>query len=44
MPGTALLVIDMRRALLKDVHNGEACLGKVAEPADRARAADVPVF
>lgn len=44
MPDTALLVIDMQRALLKDAHDGEACLGKVAEPTDRARAADVPVF
>lgn len=43
MPDTALLVIDMQRALLKDAHDGDACLGRVAELADRARAAGVPV-
>ncbi|MFG3018097.1 isochorismatase family protein [Streptomyces sp. NPDC048254] len=43
MPDTALLIIDMQRALLKDAHDGEACLGRVAELAERARAAGVPV-
>ncbi|MFD4508223.1 isochorismatase family protein [Streptomyces sp. NPDC058457] len=43
MPDTALLIIDMQRAMLKDAHDGEACLGRVADLADRARAADVPV-
>ncbi|MGW5653924.1 isochorismatase family protein [Streptomyces humi] len=43
MPDTALLVIDMQRALLKGAHDGEACLARVAGLAARARAADVPV-
>ncbi|MGY5057618.1 isochorismatase family protein [Streptomyces sp. 900105755] len=43
MPDTALLVIDMQPALLKDAYDAEACLGRVAELSDRARAAGVPV-
>ncbi|MFD4598969.1 isochorismatase family protein [Streptomyces sp. NPDC058464] len=43
MPDTALLIIDMQRAMMKDAHDGEACLGRVAELADRARADGVPV-
>ncbi|GGN41966.1 isochorismatase family protein [Streptomyces fuscichromogenes] len=43
MPDTALLIIDMQRAMLKDAHDGEACLARVAELADRARVAGVPV-
>ncbi|MFG3291096.1 isochorismatase family protein [Streptomyces sp. NPDC048179] len=43
MPDTALLIIDMQRALLKDAHDVEACLSTVAELAARARAARVPV-
>ncbi|WP_316773530.1 isochorismatase family protein [Streptomyces sasae] len=44
MPDTALLIIDMQRALLKDAHDGEACLDRVADLAARARSADVPVI
>ncbi|MFJ9567391.1 isochorismatase family protein [Streptomyces fuscichromogenes] len=43
MPDTALLIIDMQRAMLKDAHEGETCLAKVAELAERARANGVPV-
>ncbi|MFG2964378.1 MULTISPECIES: isochorismatase family protein [unclassified Streptomyces] len=43
MPDTALLIIDMQRAMLRDAHDGEACLSTVADLAARARAADVPV-
>ena len=39
MPDTALLVVDMQRALLKDAHDSEACLGRVAGLAERGRAA-----
>ncbi|MGY4928981.1 hypothetical protein [Streptomyces sp. 900105755] len=44
MPDTGLLVIDMRPALLKDAHDGEARVAPVAKFADRARATGVPVF
>ncbi|MHC3474571.1 isochorismatase family protein [Streptomyces sp. 7R007] len=43
MPDTALLVIDMQTALLSDAHDVAACLHTVADLAERARCAGVPV-
>lgn len=37
MPDTALLIIDMQSALLSDAYDVEACLGRVANLAERAR-------
>ncbi|MFI0966599.1 isochorismatase family protein [Streptomyces sp. NPDC021080] len=43
MPDTALLIIDMQTALLRDVYDVEACLHKVADLAEQARSAGVPI-
>jgi nicotinamidase-related amidase len=43
MTDTALLIIDMQPALLTGAHDIEACLTRVAELAERARSAGVPV-
>ncbi|MFJ7967259.1 isochorismatase family protein [Streptomyces sp. NPDC096324] len=43
MPDTALLIIDMQTALLSDAHDVEACLHKVADLAEQARSAGVPI-
>lgn len=43
MPDTALLIIDMQPALLTGAHDIDACLSRVAELAERARSAGVPV-
>ncbi|POX45681.1 isochorismatase family protein [Streptomyces sp. Ru72] len=44
MPDTALLIIDMQTALLGDAHDVGACLHKVANLAEQARAAGVPII
>ncbi|WP_405918301.1 cysteine hydrolase family protein [Streptomyces sp. NBC_00728] len=44
MPDTALLIIDMQSALLSDAYDVEACLGRVANLAERARSSGVPVI
>ena len=43
MPDTALLVIDLQPALLTGAHDLDGCLSRVADLADRARSAGVPV-
>ncbi|MEU3299279.1 isochorismatase family protein [Streptomyces sp. NPDC006678] len=44
MSDTALLIIDMQSALLRDAYDVEACLREVADLAGQARSAGVPVF
>ncbi|MES9523772.1 isochorismatase family protein [Streptomyces capoamus] len=44
MQDTALLIIDMQTALLSDAYDVEACLRKVADLAERARSAGVPII
>ncbi|MER6216679.1 isochorismatase family protein [Streptomyces sp. NPDC001674] len=44
MPDTALLIIDMQRALLSDAHDAEPCLHRVATLAEQARCAGVPII
>lgn len=41
---TALLIIDMQSALLRDAYDAEACLRRIADLARRARSAHVPVI
>lgn len=44
MPDTALLIIDMQPALLTNAHDLDGCLSRVADLAQRARTAGVPVI
>lgn len=44
MADTALLIIDLQGALVAGAHDAEACLARVAELAERARAAGAPVL
>ncbi|MFD7136007.1 isochorismatase family protein [Streptomyces sp. NPDC059894] len=44
MPDTALLIIDMQSALLTDAYDVEACLGRVANLAEQARSAGMPII
>jgi nicotinamidase-related amidase len=44
MQDTALLIIDMQSALLTDAYDVEACLRRVANLAEQARSAGVPLI
>lgn len=43
MPDTALLIVDFQPALMTGGHEIDGCMARVADLAERARAADVPV-